>query len=744
MKHILILLLAALCSVFPALAQSEPADSVVYAPADSIPPQVEELEGVTVTAKKPVIQSEADRLIYNVDEDPAAATNSALEMMRKVPMISVDGEDNVKLKGQENYKIYLNGKPDPTLSSNYKEVLRSMPASTIKKIEVITEPGAKYDAEGLSGIINIVTVAATRLEGYTVNLGASAGDSHANEYIYGTVKINNVTLSANYSHGDNYSPSSTSHSEMIYDDPNPYATITRSGRSKNSGYSNFGSVQMSWEPDTLNLFTASANIGQYRFSGRYTSLSRFFDTAGSTIAGYDSRSRSLSNYLNAGVQANWQHNFTSVEHNLVFSYRYGYGKNRGVSDDSFHDAFNYDLSLLLPQYNESEYPSHEHTMQADYTHPFSKKHTLEVGGKYIIRNNYGTSDRLFLADDVWHRDEPNCVDMKQYQDVGSLYASYTGRFGKFMAKAGIRYEYTHMGTRFHTPGHTDFSTDLHDPVPNALLSYKISDASNLRASYRMQIQRPSVRSLNPTRNTSDPTLVYYGNPDLTSSRTHNAGLTYSNYAGALGGEIYAGYTRSSDLIAQYLFTGPDGIINVTYGNLGTSDGAYISGYLNWTILPGLKLGVNAGTNYAHYHCPAIQLDSDGWGYNFNINADYDLPHDWNIDAYGGRYKSAPYMQYSSDSYHWYGLSVSKAFMDRRLNISLSANDFFEPYYTYRNTNTGPGVTMHQTSRAHNWGIRLGVRLRLGSLNASVKHTAKSVSNDDVSSGGGGGNSGGGK
>ena len=180
MKHFIFCLSLLLLASIPAAAQSEPSDSIVYAPTDSLP-DVEELEGVTVTAKKPVIQSEADRLIYNVDEDPAATTNSALEMMRKVPMLSVDGEDNVKLKGQENYKIYLNGKPDPTLSSNYKEVLRSMPASSIKKIEVITEPGAKYDAEGLGGIINIVTFSSARLEGYTVNIGANAGNTNANE-----------------------------------------------------------------------------------------------------------------------------------------------------------------------------------------------------------------------------------------------------------------------------------------------------------------------------------------------------------------------------------------------------------------------------------------------------------------------------------------------------------------------------------------------------------------------------------
>ena len=730
-----------LLTIFSAMAAfsafaDEPNDSVVYAPTDSIS-GIMELEGVEVTARKPLIQTEADRLTYNVDEDPAAASNNVIEMMRKVPMLSVDGEDNVKLKGEENYKIYLNGKPDPTLSSNYKEVLRSMPASTVKKIEVITEPGAKYDAEGLGGIINIITFSGTRLEGYTVNLGVYAGNTSASEYLYGTIKLGNVTLSANYSHNNSYSPASTSNNTLTYtEQTSPYQWI-RNSRSKNTGYSNYGSLQMSWEPDTLNLFTVSANLWQGNYKGRPYSYSYYTDRTGATIASYNYRGDARNDYTNVGAQANWQHNFSSPERNIVLSYKYDYGHSLSDADYFYEDVVNFPEGDLPDKRVHSKYPTHEHTFQADYTNPFNKKHTLEIGAKYILRQNYGDTYNAVLQDGLWIPDTPNCIDMKQFQDVGSVYASYIGKFGKLMTKAGLRYEFTHMGTRFRTPGHTDFTTNLQDPVPSALISWRINDASNIKASYRMSITRPAVSQLDPTMNTASPGALSYGNPDLTSENSHYASLSYSNYGGSLGGEISAGYSRSNNLITNYSFVDAEGIIRTTYGNMGHSEGVNLNAYLNWRPVTGPAFNLSGGARYAHFRCPQINLDSDGWGSNLYFSADYTLPSKWEFGLYGGWYYQGVYMQYRSNTASsWYGLSVSKNLWNDRVTISLSASDFFEPYMRYKSTITGPGYVQQSWSRYCNWSIHTGVRVRLGSLSVSVKQTAKSVSNDDLSSGGG--------
>ena len=146
----------------------EKQDSVTLSVNDTVT-----LKDVEVVTMRQLVKTLDDRLSYNVQADPEARTSTVLDMLRKVPLVSVDGQDNVRVNGSESFKIYKNGHPDPALSSNPREVLRAMPASIIKRIEVITEPGARYDAEGATAILNIVTVEGVRIEGVngTVSVG---------------------------------------------------------------------------------------------------------------------------------------------------------------------------------------------------------------------------------------------------------------------------------------------------------------------------------------------------------------------------------------------------------------------------------------------------------------------------------------------------------------------------------------------------------------------------------------------
>lgn len=164
LSKVLVLLTCAMPAVAQAsISTTQPTDSLA---ADS----VKELDEVVVMARRELIKSDGAKLTYDVEHDPSAGTNTVMEMLRKVPMVSVDGEDNIKVKGQSNFKIYVNGKPDPMLSGDPKAVLKAMPASSIKRIEVITDPGAKYEAEGTGGILNIITTTKQSLEGYNGNV----------------------------------------------------------------------------------------------------------------------------------------------------------------------------------------------------------------------------------------------------------------------------------------------------------------------------------------------------------------------------------------------------------------------------------------------------------------------------------------------------------------------------------------------------------------------------------------------
>lgn len=168
-----------------------------------------ELGVVEVVAQKPLVKADIDKIEYSVSDDPDSETNTMLEMLRKVPMVTVDGEDNIKVNGSSSFKVYVNGKPNSMMSNNPTEVLKSMPANTIKKIEVITNPGPKYDAEGVGGILNIIT-SGGGFEGYTVTLSGNASNTDAGGGAFGTVQKGKFTLSARYNYNYNNSPRSYS------------------------------------------------------------------------------------------------------------------------------------------------------------------------------------------------------------------------------------------------------------------------------------------------------------------------------------------------------------------------------------------------------------------------------------------------------------------------------------------------------------------------------------------------------
>ena len=212
------------------------------------------LKGVEVVAQKPLVKAEIDKISYSIEDDPDSKTNTTLEMLRKVPLVSVDGEDNIQVNGSSNFKVHVNGKPNTLMSNNPKEVLRSLPANSVKSIEVITEPGAKYDAEGIGGILNIITTDA-KMQGYNVTLGANANNMGVSGYAYGTVQVGKFTLTGNYSYNHQDQPRSLSESGREDFTSADYRHLLSQGSSKSTGNFQFGNIEGSYEIDSLNLIT---------------------------------------------------------------------------------------------------------------------------------------------------------------------------------------------------------------------------------------------------------------------------------------------------------------------------------------------------------------------------------------------------------------------------------------------------------------------------------------------------------
>lgn len=228
--------------------------------ADSLSIPDVTLDDIVVTGTRKLIKSDGATLTYSVEEDPEAATNSTLEILRKVPGVTVDANDDIKVNGQSSFKIYLNGREDPMLKGDVKTILKSMPAATIKRIEVISEPGAKYEAEGTGGILNIVTITKQSLSGYLTNLNFYLSSNNSGGSAYARTKVGNVTGSAqvSYNNGRLFHRYNTYESTIENLESDINHLQTSSGRSRNSWDYLGGNLNLSWEPDTLNLFTLVA------------------------------------------------------------------------------------------------------------------------------------------------------------------------------------------------------------------------------------------------------------------------------------------------------------------------------------------------------------------------------------------------------------------------------------------------------------------------------------------------------
>lgn len=690
----------------------------------------ETLGEVVVTGQRKLIESDGATLTYNVEEDPSSTTSSTLDMLRKVPMVSVDADDNIKVKGQSNFKIYLNGKEDPMLSGDPKIILKSMPAASIKKIEVITEPGAKYDAEGTAGILNIVTTGKQNLEGILANFSLWHNINNTGISGYGRTKIRNVTasLSANYNDSRIYTPRHTYYTQS---DENLLSETDRTQRlySQSTNAWNYVGTDfnLSWEPDTLNLFTIAFNFGKNMNWNDSHNEFKMLSANGAERWSYVRDWNSHGNHFGIGGMISYQHTFGRTGHHIVGSYQYKRYNNDFISEQHRHSIAGISLPWIWGR-NVNDNSTDRHLVQIDYSNPFSSHHLLEAGAKAQIERMKGNSFPLYgdTYDSMTMQNNDH-VDMEQFRDMAALYASYTGNFGNFSGRAGLRWEYTHTGVdyKIRPTGYTDFTTILNDLIPNASLTYSFTSASNLRLAYQMRISRPDIWQLNPYRNEMTTNQVSYGNPDLDTQKSNQVSLTFSNYGGKIGGNVGVSYSHTSNSIEQRVFI-QDGIFHSTYANIGRYQWVNLNGYLSWTIITDMQFSLYAGLNYEDYRStsPEFSTSRNGWSGNFNANFNYTLPCRLRLSAFGGA--GTPWISIQSDGSGWsyYGVQASRSFLKNdALTINVYAQNFINPRKRNTTTTEAPGMRSVTTYNFSQFHIGFGITFRFGSLSSDVKRTA---------------------
>lgn len=658
----------------------------------------------------------------------------------------------------------MNGKPSNLLSGeNASDVLKSMPASSIKNIEVITDPGSKYDAEGVGGIINIIT-SKNAMQGYTGTVRANAstlGSFGGGGYV--SLKVGNLGLTANYGYNNRNSPWNNSHSERETEEDRLAegrpTKLIEDGRSKYKGPFQYGYLEASYEIDTLNLISVGANL----FRGKSKNLSELDavlnplgdEFNSSPIYKFHRNSVSEGTFGSTDVNVDYQHSTFKKDELLTVSYRFSQSPNDSESNTELSDVVNYYLSDEYPKWNINDASTIEHTGQVDYTTPLFNKQTLEAGVKYINRQNKSNTLEQIYNDStkIWEDHSRDNSQFRHTQHIYSAYLGYVIRLNKFGIKAGVRGEGTSLKAEFARKPDMDFSTDYFDVVPNATLTYQIDMSTQIRLGYNMRIQRPGIWYLNPYINDVDPQNISQGNPNLDSEKSNNVNLNFSKFTQKFSINASLSYTFVNNPIERYSFTADfpvndprsqyNGAMWNTYDNIGKKQQVGMFLYGNWSPNTWFRIYMNGGLDYTDMKAPTLGLEKDGISGRVFAGTQFTLPKDFRINLNGGYFSPWIMLQGKQSPFYFAGLNVSKDFLKKKLSVSVGANNPFWKTMKMEMTTTGEGFRNVSTNWRSAREFRFSISYRFGTMKGQIKKVRRGISNDD-SKGGGENNQGGGE
>lgn len=712
-----------------------------------------ELGTVEVIAQKPLVKVDLDKIEYNVEDDPDSKTNSVLEMLRKVPLVTVDGEDNIQVNGSSSFKVHVNGKPNNMMSDNPTEVLKSMPANSIKHIEVITNPGAKYDAEGVGGVLNIVTVGGG-FEGYTATFSGNATNMGGGGSIYATIKQNKLTLTGNYSVNYNKQPRNYNYGEYENESEN---TIEYSdGWSKNKHIFQHGNIEASYELDTLRLFTLSFGLyggNNDSYGNTNVWMNQLASSALSPIYQYDRATNGDNSWYSIRGSFDYQRLFSVKDRMLTFSYRINSQPRTSDSDIKYlydEDEFPESWITRLRLYNQrsdGEQSTTEHTFQGDYVTPIGKYHSVEAGLKYIIRDNRSDNDRY--TKEVY--DNEYSSHYKHLNDIFAAYTGYSLKYKKLMAKAGVRYERTMQDVKYHEKPERNFKVNFNDVVPSASIGMKIGQMQNLRFGYDMRIRRPSIGYLNPYLDDSNPTYIRQGNPNLESEKSHRLSLSFSSFTQQFNLNLSLRHSFNNNSIENITElrdpstipglnpSSPEKVLYATYDNIGKSSNTGLSAYVNWNASPRTRIYMNANGGYSKFKGNSLtatgdKIENDGWDLFLYGGIQHSFPKDFRVglNLMGATPRIS--LQGRGSGFYDYGINVNKSFLKQRLTLSAFANNIFTEHMTHKNSIEGNGFRQSSEFKYSRRRFGVSISYRIGELRAQVKKAVRTISNDDVKSG----------
>ena len=700
-------------------------------------PSTKLLSEVVITAAKSTITKEVDRISYNVQNDPENKILTVLDMLRKVPMVQVDGSDNIKLKGTGNFRILINGKQSALVAKNPSDIFKAMPASNILKIEVITIPPAKYEAEGLSGIINIITkknidqgyngsvnTRYNNIQGGGINLNATIKQKKfgLGEYI-GLQEQGNVTTEFGNSN-QIVNPSKSS--------------LLQLGKRTVNNNNLYSSVDLSFEIDSLNLLTG--NFQQYNYinneyNNQFTtelngdnSLAHFFNLAN------DIHKKNVGYDFGLDYQLGFKE---KKEKLLTASYKYNYSANTQNADAKFLENTNINSpNAAVPNFRQfNNAGTKEHTFQLDYVWPLEYI-SFEAGAKAISRNNYSDFKNFNqgLSSNDYSLDSLLGNSLNYFQNVYGAYNSYQLKFKKWVAKAGIRLEITTINANFNAAD-MQFNQAYKNLVPSISVQRKQNDFNSYTFGYTQRIQRPGIWQLNPFIDRQNPKFVNVGNPNLMPVTSNTFELAYSNFKkGSLN--IGLNYGFANNTIENVLSVGSDTITTATFANVGTNKSWGLDVTANYPFTEKLTFNVNAqllNVNLSGTFA-GVSYKNQGFQGHIFIDANYKFEKGFKASTNFGYDSRYVLLQGRDNDFLFYNFSGSKEMLKQKATLSLGINNPFLKFRILSFYNNSQNFMQRNFDQMYAQNFKISFNYKFGKLNGTVKKNERGISNDDVNRG----------
>ena len=688
------------------------------------------LKGVEIVAQKPLVKMEVDKMSYNVAEDEDSKSNTVLDMLRKVPMVTVDGQENITVNGSSSFKVYVDGMPNVMFSSNPSMVFKSMPASAVKSIEVMTNPGAKYDAEGAAGVLNIVLnkqnlQAAQSMNGYNGTIRASAGNKQMGGSVFLNGQQGKLSYSANVTTSYNKPGNTTTEMEQIQD--NGTSQLMTSSNNVKTPFT-MGSLTLGYQLDSMSVLNLTAQINSMNMKSTGTSTTTMGGSAYGNEFSYGSTTDMKNSRTSFSGSIDYQR-FFNKEHtqSLALTYQLNYSPATTKMTNNF--GTNSSIIDLTNRYSENKDKTTNHIFQLDYTMPLGKGQSLNLGSKLQLHD--ATSDAKYYLKDVY--DPSSSSDYEYKNSILAGYGEYVGNYGSFGLKAGLRYEYTWQDVEYHLGNGDDFSTSYGSLVPTASMQYTISQGSNLGLTYNMRISRPGISYLNPYVDKTNPIALSYGNPDLDVEKAHNVSLVYNAFTSKLMVNLNLHHNFVDNAISQYSFYDNDNLLNTTYGNVVKSHQTGLSGYVNYLLTKDTRIFFNGGLNYTDLRSTALDQKNNGWTANIMAGIQQTLPSNLKLSAFAITSTKSYTLQGYSGGFNLVTASLSKSLLKDKLNLSISGQLGLNKggNLNIETCSRGKNFTSYNNIKVPIYGVTFTVSYSFGNTKMTTKQHKSRVQNDFI-------------